>query len=35
MTLNGARWSGVERPYSDDDVERLIGKIRQARKGGR
>jgi isocitrate/methylisocitrate lyase len=26
MTLNGARWSGVERPYSQDDVERLRGR---------
>jgi isocitrate lyase len=27
MTRNGARWSGVERPYSDDDVERLRGRF--------
>jgi isocitrate lyase len=27
MTLNGDRWSGVERPYSKDDVERLRGRF--------
>ncbi len=27
MTLNGDRWSGVERPYSEDDVERLRGRF--------
>jgi isocitrate lyase len=27
MTLNGDRWSGVERPYSTDDVERLRGRF--------
>jgi isocitrate lyase len=27
MTRNGARWSGVERPYSEDDVERLRGRF--------
>jgi isocitrate lyase len=27
MTRNGARWSGVERPYSNDDVERLRGRF--------
>ncbi len=26
MNLNGDRWSGVERPYSNDDVERLRGR---------
>ena len=27
MTLNGGRWSGVERPYSADDVDRLRGRF--------
>jgi isocitrate lyase len=27
MTWNGDRWSGVERPYSEDDVERLRGRF--------
>jgi isocitrate/methylisocitrate lyase len=27
MHLNGDRWSGVERPYSEDDVERLRGRF--------
>ena len=27
MNLNGNRWRGVERPYSEDDVERLRGRF--------
>jgi isocitrate lyase len=27
MSANGGRWSGVERPYSQDDVERLRGRF--------
>jgi isocitrate lyase len=27
MTGNGDRWSGVERPYSEEDVERLRGRF--------
>jgi isocitrate lyase len=28
MSKDGGRWRGVERPYSDDDVERLRGRYR-------
>jgi isocitrate/methylisocitrate lyase len=35
MSANGDRWSGVERPYSQDDVERLRGRFQLEHTVGR
>jgi len=35
MSANGDRWSGVERPYSRDDVERLRGRFQLEHTVGR